>query len=232
MRQCLFLLLFFTLITAPAKAAKEKPIVFKGDTVVSASIEIPESLSCTIAPGTTLKFNGYYSIIVKGVLIADGTAARPICITGEGRQRGSTERPCWAGMQIIGKNSSALLRHCRIEGAFKNIVWEARPLIDSCEFAGNHYALYCADKSAPHISSSHFYRNVYAIVADNATPLLLKNTISENTVGVHLQLAAQFVSGQNIIVNNESDIKADSTLGENNGAFSVHYLWDLMRQMY
>jgi parallel beta-helix repeat protein len=232
MRNSSRIICLFLSALAGAHLAKNDQVVFQGDTVINQNIEIPESLACTIMPGTTMKFNGYYTFVVRGVIIACGTEKKPIIITGLGRQRGSTERSSWAGLQIIGPSSSALFRHCRIEGAFKNIVWEAKPLFDSCEFVGNHYALYCTKKSTAHVRACDFHRNVYGIVVDYATPLLLGNTISENTVGVYLQLSAGFVSGRNLIVNNETDIKSDSSLGPNSGAFSVHYLWDLMRQMY
>jgi hypothetical protein len=212
--------------------AREKPIVFKGDTVINSTVEIPASASCIIMPGTTIRFSGYYAFIVKGACVGSGTAARPIRFTGVGRERGSRERPCWAGLQISGAGASAVFRHCRIEGAFKNVAWESSPLFDSCEFAGNHYALYCAKKSSPHVRAGRFYRNTYGLIADFAAPLLTATTISENIVGVHLQPGSRFIAGNNVIINNETNILADSSLGKNNYDFSTHYLWELMRQMY
>jgi subtilisin family serine protease len=46
--------------------------------LINNNISIPAGNTLTIQPGTVIKFNGNYSLSVRGTLIADGTASQPI----------------------------------------------------------------------------------------------------------------------------------------------------------
>ncbi|MBD3422428.1 MAG: hypothetical protein GF398_20125 [Chitinivibrionales bacterium] len=219
-------------VTASNLFARKKEIVFARDTTVAEHILVPKNSTCIFKPGITIRFCEYRKIVVKGLLIAEGTRKQPIRITCVQRPRGSTDKPCWNGLVIYGEKAHASLKHCRIEGAYKNLVWQARPVFDSCEFAGNHYALYCINKAVPHVNNSSFYRNVYGVVSDYASPLLLDNNITENVVGVYMQLSAQLVAGKNVIANNKTNVRTEQCLGPNNEILSLQYLWDLMREIY
>lgn len=211
---------------------KMPSIVIRSDTVLTSNFEVPEGTVCTIKPGVKIEFDGYFLFIVKGLLIAQGTREKPILFTGVDRSRGSMERPCWQGFEIVGKNSQASFKHCRCEGAYRNLIWESRPVFDSCEFTGNHYAIYCTKKSRACIINSRIYRNKYGIVADFASPMVLDNVITDNIVGVYLQLSSRLIAGRNVITDNKTDIRSEECFGDNQDALSPKYLWDLMRQLY
>ncbi|MBD3345602.1 MAG: hypothetical protein GF401_11120 [Chitinivibrionales bacterium] len=225
----LLMLLFAAILHAEPP---EHKIIISQDTVFSDHFFIPENRTCIIKPGVKILFDDYRKIIVCGLLIAQGKPDAPIHFSCVDRPRGSTGSPCWTGFVIYGEKADALLRHCRIEGAYKNIIWEANPVFDSCEFAGNHYALYCIKKAAPHVKNCTIYRNVYGVVSDFAAPLLLNNLITENTVGVYLQLSAELVAGKNIIEKNDTNIRTEQCLGPTKKPLSLHYLWELMRELY
>jgi hypothetical protein len=125
-----------------------------------------------------VQFSGYYKFVVHGLLIARGTANEPITFTCAGRSHGAVAPPCWYGIIIMGKEAGAYLRNCRFEGMYQCLVWESSPVFDSCEFAGNHYALYCTKKASPHLKNCRFYRNVYGVVADFGMPVLVDNVIT------------------------------------------------------
>ncbi|MBD3321554.1 MAG: hypothetical protein GF350_10720 [Chitinivibrionales bacterium] len=224
-------LILFIYLAFHTRAADQKVAIQK-DTVFTDHFYIPENTTCTIKPGVTVSFDAYRKIIVKGLLIAQGTPDKPIRFTCIDRPRGSTESPCWTGFVIYGKKAHALFRHCRIEGAYKNIIWESNPVFDSCEFAGNHYAVYCIKNAVPHIKHCKFYLNVYGAVSDFAAPMLLDNLITENTVGVYLQLSAELIAGKNIIEKNETNIRTEQCLGPTKKPLSLQYLWKLMRELY
>jgi hypothetical protein len=207
-------------------------VTISADTVFTARVEIPVGSVCTIKPGVRIAFAGSCAFVVRGLLIAEGTASQPILFTGEDRSRGSAERPCWQGLEISGPAAHASLRHCRIEGAFRNLIQNARPVIDSCEFVGNHYALYCQDKSVPHVSNCRVYRNKYGVVADDAAPLLLGNTITANSVGVLLQAGSSMIAGRNSISDNTVDVRSEDCLGPNQNALAPKNFWDLMQRLY
>jgi parallel beta-helix repeat protein len=207
-------------------------IVISRDTVITGDFIVASNRICMIKPGITIKFAGYGRMGVYGVLVASGTADSEIVITAEGRPEGSTAAPDWKGIEIVGSAAAAQVRHCRFEGAFRNLVWEASPVFDSCTFAGNHYALYCAKQAKPHVRSCSFFRNKYGITVDLAAPLLLDNTITENSIGLYLLLCSESLVGRNIIKSNGTNIKIEESLGGHKGSMSLHYLWNVMNQLY
>lgn len=227
----LFVLSLLTIAWARAPLSE---IIFSADTVLTSSIEIPIGKTCTINPGVTLKFAGYHALVVRGLLIARGTTDRPILITSIGRERGSMEKPGWQGIQIVDSTAHAFIGHLRCEGAYRTMVWGGRFTADSCEFAGNHYAIYCAKKAVVNIKGCRIYRNAYGIVADNTMPLLLDNIITENRVGLSLILAGKTVLGKNIIEGNNINIQYQDWNGskDNGDTLSLEHLWELMNQLY
>ncbi len=211
--------------------AKDSTLEIKKDTVLTSSLIVSKDQTCIIHPGTTLRFDGYCAIIVSGLLIVKGEHTRPVRITTIGRAHGSKELPTWKGIELH-KGSEALLRHCRIEGAFRNAVYTTKPVFDSCEFVGNHYALYCVSKATPHIKSCVFTRNKYGIVANFSSPLLLDNRIMENYVGLQMMVHSRLIAGRNIITGNTIDIQSEEGMGKNHDATSLKEVWDLMSQLY
>ena len=212
--------------------AGENKTVIKQDTVISFNTEIPAGSIWIIKPGVRLLFEGYRTFIVRGCIIAEGTAGAPIVFKAVDRPTASRERPSWNGIEIVGKEAIGRFRQCRFEGAYRNLVWEACPSFDSCVFSGNHYGLYCAKKAAPHVKNCRVNRNVYGIAADFAYPLLLDNTISENVIGLYLQLCSEAIAGKNTIVGNETNIRIEDAFGTNPASLSLQNLWDLMQQLY
>lgn len=49
--------------------------------VINGNVLVPMNITLSIQPGTSVRFNGYYEIIVKGQMIAKGTLSRPIVFT-------------------------------------------------------------------------------------------------------------------------------------------------------
>jgi parallel beta-helix repeat protein len=228
-----FLFLLLLPIVADVSAfAKSPTVVFSRDTVLASSIEVPEDAVYSIKPGVSIRFSGYYKFIVRGLLIAEGTAEKPITFTGVDRPRGSMEAPCWYGVMIMGEKSNGLFRHCRFEGAFRNLAWESKPVFDSCEFVGNRSGLYCAKNAVAHVKNCGFYRNVYGITADFADPLLLDNVISDNTIGIYLQTGSRPALGKNIITHNQTDVRTEPSLKGDTGASAMRNLWERMDQLH
>lgn len=220
------------LLSVSLAFAKSESFAISKDTVISTTIEVPENTTWILKPGITIKFSGYCKFIVRGQLIAHGSAEAPILFTCVGRPRGAIQPPCWYGLLVMGKKTNASFRHCRFEGAYRNLAWESSPSFDSCEFAGNHFGLYCTKKASPHVQRCQFYRNVYAIVADFATPLLLGNVVTDNTIGVLIQVGSQPIAGPNTIFGNRTDVKSEQCLKGDSTAFSMRYLWELMNELY
>lgn len=224
--------LIILLIVSLTFAKDDLRIQILKDTVISNDIEIPFGSSIVISPGVKIQFDGYRTVVIKGLIIAQGTGDAPILFTSVDRVRGSREKPGWKGFEISGKDAQGFFSHCRFEGAFRNLIWGSAPAFDSCEFAGNHYALYCTNKAMPHVKNCKFYRNTYGIASDYASPLMNGNVITENNIGLYLQMSSNALAGKNIISGNEVDIRSEDALGTNNSSFSMQHLWDLMLQLY
>jgi len=211
---------------------KSNTMQFDRDTIVQNNIIVPDSVTCVIKPGVSIRFSGYYQFVVRGLLIARGTQDAPIWFTCVDRPRGIIAPPCWYGLIVTGRTAHAYCAHCRFEGAFRNTASESSPSFDSCEFSGNHYALYCTKLSSPLVKSCRFSRNVYALVADNATPLLRDNAITDNTIGMYIQSGAAPLAGPNIITGNGTNIKAEESLAGDKSSLSTQQVWEIMNDLY
>jgi parallel beta-helix repeat protein len=233
-RLTLLLITFVAAVSASALTFNEKKsrYVLDSNLVVTYGIVIPVGKTLIIKPGVKVLFDGYHSLTVLGLIIAEGTAEKPIIFTAIDRPSGSREPPQWKGIEIVGKRAAGQFKQCRFEGAYRNLAWQSSPVFDSCDFAGNLYGLYCADKAAPHVSNCRFFRNTYGIAVDYAFPLLADNMITENRIGIYLQLCSEAIANKNSITRNETDIKSENALGKNPSSFSLQKMWDLMQQLY
>jgi parallel beta-helix repeat protein len=211
---------------------KKNRYVLDSETIITYSIIIPEGKTLVVKPGVRVLFDGYYSLTIKGLIIAEGTDDKPVIFSAVDRSPGSSEPPQWKGIEISGKKAAGRFKHCRFEGAYRNLAWSADPSFDSCDFIGNHYGLYCADKAAPHIRSCRFFRNTYGIAVDYAFPLLADNTISENRIGLYLQLCSETIANRNSITLNGTDIKSENAFGNNPASLSLQKMWEMMQQLY
>jgi parallel beta-helix repeat protein len=206
--------------------------IISTDTVLKKDLIIGQGKTLVINEGVTVRLDGYRSIVIQGLLIACGTDLKPIVFTSVDRARGSAERPTWNGLEVRGKDAHARLRHCRIEGAFRNLVWEANAVFDSCKLAGNHYGIYAAKKAIPQIQNCVFYMNTYAVASDFASPIIAGNTFTNNVIGIYQQLGSRAYISKNVFSANQTDIKSEESLGKNNSMLSTQHLWDVMRQCF
>lgn len=206
--------------------------VMLSDTVFTSNADIPPGVTWNVLPGSKVLFDGYFGITVRGLLIAEGTAGKPIVFSSVTRPQTLQEDPAWKGMEIIGHKANARFKHCRFEGAYRNLIWESSPSFDSCDFSGNHYGLYCSKKASPLVSNCKFYRNTYGVAVDYSYPLLLNNAITGNVIGLYLQLTAESIAGKNLIAANETNIHIEKAYGNDSASFHLQSLWDVMQQLY
>lgn len=225
------LLLVVSIIRAKNSVDTSRFVISK-DTILKNDLIIGPGKSLVINEGITIRLEGYRSIVINGLLIACGTDLKPIVFTSVDRARGSADRPTWNGLEVRGKDAHARLRHCRIEGAFRNLIWEANAVFDSCKFAGNHYGIYTAKKAVPQIQNCIFYLNTYAVASDFASPIIAGNTFTNNVIAIYQQLGSGAYVTRNIFSANQTDIKSEESLGKNNSMLSTQRLWDVMRQCF
>jgi len=198
--------------------------------IVSGHIEIPESLSLSITSGTIIKFDGFFHLLVKGTLTAQGTSGNEIEFSST-RENPAPED--WEGIIFYGEKSKGLLEHCKIRYAFKNLFWKASPVIQSCSFSSNKYAIYCAYSKSAKILENQIQKNSFGVYCDFSSPLIQKNKITANSYGIYCILSSSPVVGDNEIVSNrEKDIYMDESMGKNQTDNINNHVWDLMKGLF
>ena len=70
------------------RAAESSRLLISTDTVLTTDLVVDSSQTCEVAPGVTVRLDGYRRAVVQGILIANGTEANPILFIPVGRPRG------------------------------------------------------------------------------------------------------------------------------------------------
>ena len=227
-----FIIAICQAVTTTTTADPVKKLVIAKDTVITADLIIPEGTICEIKPGVHVTVDGYFTVTVRGLLIAVGTKVAPIVFSPISQEGRLPSDPVWKGVEVIGKSAQAQFKYCKFKAAYRHLVWEAGPTYDSCEFSGNHYGLYCAKKAFPKINSCRFFKNTYGIVLDLASPIMQGNSITENVIGLNLQLASETFSGNNFILNNTTNVHSETAYGGDTARAKLQNLWKVMQQLY
>jgi len=94
-------------------------MLLSGDVLVVKTLTVPEGVTLTIEPGTTVRFEGTKGgvnrILVRGMLVAAGTAGKPIRFVPKSKESGP-----WYGIEFQGSGRGRLER-CVLEGASAGI---------------------------------------------------------------------------------------------------------------
>ncbi len=203
---------------------KMNPIVITSDVIV------PESLTLDIKAGCDIRFDGYFMVMIKGRLLANGTKEQPIIFTSNSSEPAQSD---WNGIIFSGTKSGGALNFCKIRYSFKNLVWKTDITISNCIFADNNYALYYSFSKSSKVLTSKFFKNNYAIYCDFSSPEIRQNRIVENQYGVYCILSSSPIIGQNdITANIEKDIHLDEAMGKNDKENINNHVWDLMKGLF
>ena len=223
------LITFFLVVAFPALAIDSGTIEIFSDTVLNSNLVIPEGTTYIIRPGVTLSFDGYWGIQVRGQLKVQGRADAPVIFKAAdwNKKNGVV---AWRGVDVLGKEAVVSLKHCRVEGAYRNLLWGASPQIDSCTFVGNYYGLFCMDNAAPMIRGTLFNKNRIAVMVDGAAPVLHDVVIRENQLGLQCASGCAVITGSTSIDGNENDRRTESF--SDRKIPKPRQLWDALLQMY
>ena len=181
--------------------------------IVTGDITIENGVTLTIQPNVEVRVEGFYGIIVRGVLIVDGAANNPQPIA-DNRQLTANpiiftsnlpypELSAWKGIKFGNTNDDkSILRCAVIEYAEIGInCFSSSPKISDCIIRNNETGIYCQDVLSS-INHNLIHDNVDGIVTVHWLLDMTKNTIVRNENGIVVY--SWFQSKQNNIFDNSA----------------------------
>ncbi len=121
---------------------------------------IPEGSTVIVKPGTKIKAHANSSLIVHGILIAEGTEKHIITFTAD---IGGAPKGYWQGI-TVSNHSTISMKNCELKDAEIGVLFE-----DNCTVT---------------FENNHLENNIEAIGAETSRPTLKENIIIENTIGI------------------------------------------------
>jgi len=155
--------------------------------VLDGPVTVPRGVELTIQPGTTIAAKAAGRLKVRGRLIAEGRADRPIRFKPRG------EADSWKGVAIVaGAGAPSRLRHVEVTGAATGItVKNADPRIRRATLTGNTVGLAVENNAYPKLAGSTLRNNAVGMKVAAADPKVVGNTFRLNSrVDVALDAAA------------------------------------------
>jgi len=135
--------------------------------IVTGDVTVERGATLTIESGVQVRFDGYYSLIIEGILVADGTNSKeeatavPIVFTSN---KFNFDIQDWKSIKFNNTNDDkSVLRYVKIEYAYVGI-----DLLSS----------------SPHITDSLIANNVYGVKVISSNPTIMYDLIKDNTIGI------------------------------------------------
>ncbi len=163
--------------------------VLAGDYLLETDLQVPAGITLTIRPGSSIqvvasdstKIDPEYlsketEILIRGRLLARGTAAEPIRFVAAGPEKKQVQ---WAGLQFVSSRGSQL-EHLLIEQAETGILClDSSPQINSVRILRSRYGILLQQNSHPLISDSYLADGEAGLFCwDQSAPILQRTTIS------------------------------------------------------
>lgn len=225
-RLLLLLLAFLPAACAPLAPPPAAPVpeisgVVQGDLTLSGAyiltgdLLVPPGRTLTLAPGTTIRVRRAESskidpeylssateILVRGTLVAAGTAGAPVVFTPE--LAGEAGDPAWAGI-ILDRAAPSAIRHARIDRAEQGILAiAASPQIVANLLRNCRYGIVVQAPGSAEIRDNRIEAGEGGLfVLKGATPTITGNRISGHAEeGLYIDATSRPLLGRNEITAN------------------------------
>ncbi|MEW6087282.1 MAG: cytochrome c3 family protein [bacterium] len=171
--------------------------------IIHGLVNLPEGFSMIIEKGVKLLFEDAGQkevekgkLVVEGSIIVQGTTSIPVIFTS----RKDTPAPeDWEGVTIVRSKVQSSLEGFQLNYAKNGIFLEAAPVliknsvIEKCSESG----IVCAGRSDAKITECSIMENKYGVSVEQSNPIINKNTILKNRIGI----SAKAVSKPKIATN-------------------------------
>lgn len=176
-------------------------IIWEDRIVIDGLVRVPEGSRLIVLPGTMIEFKkkdsngdgiGENGLLIQGLIIAKGTAERPIIFRSAEKSRRMGD---WDSINIINSDGARnLLEYCRIEDAYRGLhfhfsnVGLHRSIITNC-YRGVQF-----QESAVELNANVIQKNKSGMYARDSQVVFSGNLVRDNFQGVHFfrcDLAAQ-----------------------------------------
>lgn len=191
---------------------------WSGEVFASGPVYVPEGVTLTILPGTTVRFTAIedyrgeqIAMELDGRLLAEGTAEQPIWFTSAAVQPRNGD---WAMLRLNG-NTDSRIDYAIIEFAQQGInLWGSDVTITNTVVRWNNWeGIYLENQSTATIENSLIYQNGYNGVAmEQFNNVTLRNNIIENngSHGIHVDASTALLEGNIVSRNGFSGISVDN----------------------
>lgn len=153
--------------------------------IIKDNITIEKKAVLRIQPGTQVRFDGFYELVVKGILLADGMANQSLNLITVTSNKPASEIGDWKGIKFDNTNDDkSLISAVEIMYAQSAIsIFSSSPEIRDCIIKNNNDGI-CWVDSHSNIHYNLISNNINGVVGKRVPANLRKNIITQNEVGI------------------------------------------------
>ncbi len=216
-------LAFFSVSKPPMTVAGviTNDVTWKGEVLVTDTVEIAPGATLTILAGTKVRFQHYrgyrdpekrLSLQVRGAIVAVGTTNQPITFTSDAA---NPQNGDWSMLRLISPTGQCRFQCCRFEFAQHGLnVWDASPEITQCVFRWNNWeGVYFESYCNPVFDRCQIYQNGYnGLATEQSNDILMDRCEiwSNGTHGVHADNSIVEIRQSRIHHNGSSGLSVDN----------------------
>ena len=180
---------------------------WSGVITVTGTVTVNAGVTLTITPGSSIAFSGSStSLVVNGVINAQGTATEPIQFTSAS----DPSRSAWYSITV--QNGNSIFKNCIIENSLLglyllNATTGSRVWVENCRFQNNNYGVTASHCNVT-VKSCEVTNNNYGVWCNSTSDVkLVADSIHHNTYqGIHTYTS-------NVVQLYGTDIEYNGTYG-------------------
>lgn len=194
--------------------------IWYGDILVVNDIYVPEGVTLTIEPGTTVQFKHYrgyqepekrIGMEIDGTIIAQGEPDRPIYFTSDADDPQNGD---WRMIRVL-ESDDSIFDHVVVEFGQQGLnFWGGKPKIHNSVVRWNNWeGIYFESYAQGEIVNSHIYQNGYnGMAAEQYNDLVIDGCIFEKsgTHGIHLDATSAIVKSTQLLDNGAGGLSVDN----------------------